>query len=238
MELMGKVALVTGGGRGIGRASAALLAQNGADVVVAARTGGDLENAAAEIRAFGRRALAVSTDVTARDQVIHLVNRTLAEFGRIDVVVNAAGLGILKSTPDLTEADLDAMLAVNVKGVFLVTQAAAAEMSKTGGGAVINIPGVLGRSAMAQAAGYCASKFAVVGMTRAMALDLKRAGIRFTLLHFGGVDSPFWDNIAMRVQRDKMLSVADAARAVLFAATQSGVGVINELTLQPESHQL
>lgn len=238
MELTGKVALVTGGGRGIGRAAAKMLAQNGADIVLASRTASELETVTADIRALGRRVVAVPTDVTVRSQVVGLVEKAVAELGRIDIVVNAAGIGILKSAMELTEDDLDQMLDLNVKGVFLVTQAAAAEMTKTGGGTVINIPGILGRSAMATAAGYCASKFAVTGMTRAMALDLKRAGIRFTLLHFGGVDSSFWDNISMRVQRDKMLSVDDAARAICFAASQTGVGVLNEMVLQPESHQI
>lgn len=238
MDFTGKVVLITGGGRGIGRAAALGFARHGADLSLAARTAADLESVATEVRALGRRVVAIPTDTTRREQVTAWVATTVAELGRIDVVVNAAGIGILKPFSDLTEDDLDRMLAVNVRGVFSVTQVAAAEMAKTGGGIVVNIPGILGRAAMMQAAGYCASKFAVTGMTRAMALDLKRSGIRFTLLHLGGVDSPFWDNIAMRVQRDKMLSVEDAANAILFAASQTGNGVLNELVLQPESHQM
>ncbi|MFQ3581124.1 MAG: SDR family oxidoreductase [Chloracidobacterium sp.] len=238
MDFTGKVVLITGGGRGIGRAAALGFARHGADLSLAARTAADLESVATEVRALGRRVVAIPTDTTRREQVTAWVATTVAELGRIDVVVNAAGIGILKPFSDLTEDDLDRMLAVNVRGVFSVTQVAAAEMAKTGGGIVVNIPGILGRAAMMQAAGYCASKFAVTGMTRAMALDLKRSGIRFTLLHLGGVDSPFWDNIAMRVQRDKMLSVEDAANTILFAASQTGNGVLNELVLQPESHQM
>ncbi len=239
MDLNGKVALVTGGGSGIGRASARLLAAQGADVVLAGRREAALEAVAEEIRAAGRRAMVVPTDVTVRDQVANLVSMVMDVYGRIDILLNAAGVGILKAASELTEADVDAMLSVNVKGVFLVTQAVAAEMAKNGGGIVINLPGTMGRTVMAQSAGYCASKFAVAGMTRAMALDYKRAGVRFTLLYLGGVDSPFWDSIAMRVQRDKMLTVDDAARAVLFAAGhQTGVGVLNEVILQPESHQV
>lgn len=238
MDFTGKVVLITGGGRGIGRAAAVAFARHGADVAVGSRTASDLAAVAAEIRGLGRRVVAVPTDTTRREQAAALIAATVAELGRIDIVVNAAGVGVLKPFQELTEDDLDRMLAVNVRGVFTVTQLAAAEMAKTGGGIVINIPGILGRTAMMQAAGYCASKFAVTGMTRAMALDLKRSGVRFTLLHFGGVDSSFWDGIAMRVQRDKMLSVEEAARAVLFAASHTGNGVLNELVLQPESHQM
>ena len=91
---------------------------------------------------------------------------------------------------------------------------------------------------MAQAAAYCASKYALTGMLKSLALEWKRAGVRVSLLHLGGVDTSFWDDIQMRVQRDRMLSAAAAARAVFFAATQEGEGVLNEIVLQPESHQL
>ena len=111
-------------------------------------------------------------------------------------------------------------------------------MEKQKFGHVIALPGILGRAPMAQAAAYCASKYALTGMLKSLALETKRAGVRFSLLHLGGVDSSFWDNITMRVQREKMLSVESAARAVFFAASQEGEGVLGELVLQPESHQL
>ena len=91
---------------------------------------------------------------------------------------------------------------------------------------------------MANAAGYCASKWGVVGLTKALATDLKRYGIRFSLLYLGGVDTPFWDGIDMRIQRDKMLTVDDAAQAIVYAVSQTGAAVVNELVLQPESHQV
>jgi NAD(P)-dependent dehydrogenase (short-subunit alcohol dehydrogenase family) len=91
---------------------------------------------------------------------------------------------------------------------------------------------------MAQSAAYCASKYALTGMLKSLALETKRAGVRFSLLHLGGVNTSFWDSITMRVQRERMLSVESAARAVFFAATQEGEGVLGELVLQPESHQM
>jgi short-subunit dehydrogenase len=91
---------------------------------------------------------------------------------------------------------------------------------------------------MAGAAGYCAAKYGVSGLVKAMALDLRRANVAFSLLYLGGVDSPFWETIAMRVQRDKMLTTEDAARAVLYAVGQARPGVVGEIVLQPESHQL
>jgi NAD(P)-dependent dehydrogenase (short-subunit alcohol dehydrogenase family) len=105
-------------------------------------------------------------------------------------------------------------------------------------GRVVLLPGVLGKAPMMQASAYCAAKYALTGMTKCLAQEYKRFGIRFSLMHFGGVDSTFWDNVTMKVQRDKMLSVKAASNAVFFAAAQEGEGVMAELVLMPENHQL
>ena len=237
--LSGKVAVITGAGRGIGRATALKMAQEGADLVLVSRTTSELETLAAEIKSSGGRVLALPADVTDPHQVSQVVQQAVAAMGHLDILVNAAGVGVIRPFLELSLADFDRMMAVNVRGVFLVMQAVAAQMVQQKRGLVVNLPGILGKTAMMNASDYCASKFAVTGMTRAAALDLKRHGVRFSLLHLGGVDSPFWDNIdGLRVQRDKMLTVEDAARAVLYAVTQPDMGVLTELTLQPESHQM
>lgn len=238
-KLNGKVALITGAGRGIGRASALEMAKAGADLVLVSRTAADLEFLEAELKSSDVRVLALPADVTNPTEVTRVVNEAVAAFAQIDILVNAAGVGVIRPFLELSLTDFDKMLDVNLRGTFLMTQAVAAQMVKQKHGLVINIPGILGKAAMMNASGYCASKYAVTGLTRAAALDLKRYGVRFSLLHLGGVDSPFWDYIeGMRVQRDKMLTVQDAARAVMYAATQPDMGVLSELTLQPESHQL
>ena len=237
--LSGKVAFVTGGSSGIGRATAQAFAEAGATVVVMARRAVQLGEAAETIGAVtGQFVLPVVGDVTQPRDVERAVETAIAECGQIDILVNAAGLGVLKPALDLAPSDFDCMIAVNLSGVFTVTQSVARHMATHRSGRVINLPGSMGRAVMANAAGYCASKWGVVGMTKAMALDLKRSGISFTLVYLGGVDSPFWDDIDMRVQRDKMLTVDDAARAIVYAASQPPHAVLNELVLQPESHQL
>ncbi len=237
--LSGKVVFMTGGSSGIGRAAAQLFAAAGATVVLVARRMDALIEAAETIsRATGQFVLPLAADVTRPDQVERAVAEALAECGRIDILVNAAGLGILKPAPALSQDDFDRMLDVNLRGVFTVTQAVTRQMQTQGGGLVINLPGSMGRAVMANAAGYCASKWGVVGLTKALAADLKRYGIKFSLLYLGGVDTPFWDSIDMRVQRDKLLTVQAAAEAVVYAAGQPGAAVLNELVLQPESHQL
>jgi len=239
MLLEGKVALITGAGRGIGRASAIKLAEEGADLVLASRTAEELDGLETELQSRGVQVLTVVTDVTKKEEVTRLVAQAIERMGKIDILLNSAGVGVIRPTLELSEEDFDRMMATNVKGTFLMSQAVGAKMAEAKKGIIINLPGILGKTAMMNASGYCASKWAVTGMTKAMALDLKRQGVRFTLLHLGGVDSPFWDKIdGMRVQRDKMLTVNDAARAVLYAVTQSDNGVLGEIILQPESHQL
>ncbi len=238
MRLAQQVAIITGASGGIGQATARALAAEGASLVLTARRGEVLHDLTEALLAEGHEALAVVADVTDAAQVAEVVRQTQEAFGRIDLLVNAAGIGILKPFLDLTEGDLDQMWAVNCKGTFLMSQAAARVMATQKRGTIINVVGVLGRAPMANSAGYAASKYAVNGLSKVLAQDLRRMGIRTTALYLGGVDSPFWDAIDMRVQRDKMLSVTDAANAVVYAATQPDAIVLNELVLQPESHQL
>ncbi|AGY57075.1 SDR family oxidoreductase [Gloeobacter kilaueensis] len=234
-----RVVLITGASGGIGSAVARRLAREGASLVLAGRTQQKLDELAAECEGAGSpKAVAVATDVTLKAQVEALFARASATFAQIDVVLNAAGLGILKAIQHLSEEDLDRQLAVNLKGTFLSCQAAVPIMSQQpAGGHIFNIPGILGQYPMATAAAYCASKYAVVGLTKSMALDLKRANVRFTLLYLGGLNTPFWDNAGMRVQRDKMLSAETAADAVAFALAVPAPGVPNEIVIQPDSHQ-
>jgi len=167
-----------------------------------------------------------------------LVSESIEKFGSIDYLVHAAGKGVLKPFGELTAEDLEALLTANVKTAFNVLQGVLPQMAAQKFGRVIAIPGILGKAPMMQASAYCAAKYALTGMVKCLAQEYKRFGIRFSLMHFGGVDSDFWNDIAMKVQRDKMLSIEAAADAVFFAATQAGEGVMAEIVLMPENHQL
>ncbi len=234
-----KVILITGASSGIGRAVAMKLAHKGAKLALAARNYPALTEVVDEAKRLGAQAMAVPTDVSKKSDVADMVSEVLSTYGRIDGLVNCAGAGIIKPIEHLTEDDMDAMYAVNTKGVMLVTQAVGAEMLKTGGGKVVTTGGTMGRFVMRGSVAYSASKWAAVGALKAMATEWQRNGIGFSLLYLGGVNSPFWDNesIQIKVQRDKMLSVDDAANAVVYALEASAQGVLNEIVLQPESHQ-
>ncbi len=215
-----------------------LLAQAGAHLVLAARREDPLRTLAEKAGALGAAsAFGIPTDVTDYAQVEALVNQTLQRHSRIDVVINLAGAGILKPVQQITPAELEVMLAVNLKGSFYTSQLAANAMRQQKSGHILNFPGILGRHPMAMASAYCAAKFGVVGFTKCMADELKRFGVRFTLFYFGGIDSPFWDPISLKVQRDKMLSPVTAAEAIHFVLTLPANAVPNEVVLQPESHQ-
>jgi NAD(P)-dependent dehydrogenase (short-subunit alcohol dehydrogenase family) len=239
VALTDKVVLIVGAGRGIGRASALLFAEAGASLALASRNESELAELEFEIeRRHATPVLSVPTDATDAAAVARLVEACVQRFGRIDTLVYTAGEGVLKPFAETTEDEFERLLGVNVRGAFLLCKAIVPLMERQRGGHVVALPGILGRAPMAQAAAYCASKYALTGMLKSLALETKRAGVRFSLLHLGGVDSSFWDTITMRVQREKMLTVEAAARAVFFAASQEGEGVVGELILQPESHQL
>jgi NAD(P)-dependent dehydrogenase (short-subunit alcohol dehydrogenase family) len=239
-RLKGAVALVTGASRGIGRATAIALIERGANVVLASRHERDLAELADDLLCAGGVADVIPADVTVSGDVDSMVNRVLERYGRIDLLVHGAGAGLLKPVLEITEAEFDDLIALNLKGAFLTMRRTAAAMAAHGGGTIVAIPGVLGRAPMAMASAYCASKFGLVGLVKAMAVDLKRSNVRFSLLFLGGVDTSFWDSeaIAMKVQREKMLSPETAARACLFAAEQAVPGIVGEIVIQPENHQL
>lgn len=231
--MQNKVVVIVGASGGIGSALANKLAAVGAKLVLAARDSSRLEALAQELPG---EVLIIPTDITDTQQVENLIQKTVAEFGQIDVLVNAAGVGILKPYNSVEPADLDKMLDVNLKGSFYTTQAAAEEMQKRKSGHICNVIGILGKHSMPMASAYCASKFGVVGFSKCLAEELKRFGVKFTLFYFGGVDSPFWDNVSLKVDRKKMLSTETAANAIFFALSAEPQAVPLEINIQPDSH--
>lgn len=205
MSLKGKVAIVTGAARGIGKGIAVGLAKAGANVVVSdlggstrqwsyrLADGDELVLAAKEIEARGVRSLAVPCDVTFANQVEQLFDVTTAEFGRVDIVVNNAGIVHFGPVAEFEEETWERLFDVNVKGVFLVSRAAIPHLAKTAG-SIINIASVAGKRGYANGAAYCGTKFAVVGITQAMAAELGPQGIRVNAICPGILATAMWND--------------------------------------------
>jgi NAD(P)-dependent dehydrogenase (short-subunit alcohol dehydrogenase family) len=178
-SLAGRTAIVTGGSRGIGRAIAERLAVAGAQVVIAARSLTDAERAASEIARSGGETTAIACDVRDGGDVRRLVEQTMRRYGAIDVVVNNAGISPIRAEPqEIEEADWDAILDTNLKGAFLLSSAAVPDMIARGRGVIINIASIAGNMPIPLESAYCASKAGLIGLTRALAYDWARYGIR------------------------------------------------------------
>jgi short-subunit dehydrogenase len=240
-KLSGKSVLLTGATGGIGQAVALPLAQAGARLTLSGRSAAKLEALAQQLEdATGRRPQTVSADLSRAPQVEKLVEASAGEDG-LDIVINAAGVGLVKPLESTTPEEMTVTLAANLYGAMLLSQAAVTVMAPKKSGHILHVVGILGKAPMAQASVYCASKYGLTGFLQALRAEVsRRHSIKVTGLYLGGVDTPFYDNpaIEMKVQREKMLSASDAAEAILYALTQPAHLVLGELTLQPESHQL
>ena len=191
-DLTGKVAVVTGARRGIGRGIALKLAEAGADVVVSDISFEDCQKVVGEIEALGKKGLAVKCDVTQKSEVEEMVAQTVKELGKVDILVNNAGIYAPKPFLELTEEEWDRTVDIDLKGQFLCAQAAAKEMAKNKWGRIINIAsiasGQVGAGVLASAH-YCAAKGGVTGMTEALALELAPMGIRVNAVGPGAIDT-------------------------------------------------
>jgi len=212
LRLAGKIALVTGGGQGIGRAIALRLAEDGADVAVADLNLESAQNVAREIEHAGRRALAVQADVRKIDMVRKMVSDVVEHFGTIDILVNNAGVGLFNPIFEIDEREMDLQYEVNVKGLFFAMQAAAEHMVKKGSGKIVNLASQAGRRGEAYALSYCMSKAAVISMTQSAALALAPHQINVNAVAPGVVDTPFWVEVDKKFAKILNLPVGEHKR--------------------------
>lgn len=211
-QLEGKIALITGGASGIGLATAQLFAQNGASVVIADV---NREAGAVAVKNLGDRAIFEAVDVTRSADCEQLVERTLREFGKVDILFNNAGIIRRASVIDLSEEDWDRVMDVNVKSIFLLSRLVVPTMAKAGGGVIINMASGWGVSGGARAAAYCASKGAVVLLTKAMAIDHGPQNIRVNCICPGDTDTNMLRHEAKQLQEPEDQFLLDAARRPL-----------------------
>ncbi len=234
-KLNGKKIVVAGASGGIGNQLVKLLVQSGAEVFITGRNENKLMALAEKLSIPSSHVVAV--DLGSASQMEGLASAVLTNLGTPDILINAAGIGIIKPLEQLSIDDFNQSLQSNLVGTFLFVKSFLPAMKEVKKGLIINIPGVLGKVPMAGAAAYSASKYGIVGMMQSIREELKRTEIRITNLFLGGVDSPFWDNIDLKVQKEKMIREEEAARSIWFLCQQPASGVVSEMVLQPFNHQ-
>lgn len=233
--LKGKYVLITGATGGIGAATAKLIASSGAIVFLTGRNQQKIAALAAELNLPESRWLAA--DLTRPEEIEKLRNRYAAAMPGIDILINASGAGLIKPVEQTGAEEFMQVLQANLLVPFLLVKAFLPALKEQKRGLILNIPGVLGKVPMAGAAAYAASKYGLTGMMQSIREELKRTEIRITNLFMGGVDTGFWDNLDLRVQREKMIRPEEAARSIWFLCQQPLSGVVSEMVLQPFNHQ-
>lgn len=240
-KLTGKVALITGASSGIGRASALVLAQAGANLVITARRQDRLQELAAAVQKAGGLSVIIVGDASAEETAQRCVNTAIQTFGSLDVLINNVGIGNYKNLVDTSAAEYDEMMAANVRSTFLFTRHAVPQMIKQASGTILMISSMAGKYGFPGEAVYCATKFAQVGFAQALDKELRPHGIKVGVICPGGVKTEFAlgkGRTEQAVASSGMLEPEDVASAVLLACTQSPGARIIELQMRTMNESL
>jgi len=219
VKLLDKVAIVTGGGRGIGRAISLMFAREGADLSLAARSTDLMEEVAREIRALERRAIINTADITKVEQVESMVKHTYEEFGRIDILVNNSGIaGPTAYVHEMTPEEWDETFNVNLRGAFLCCRAVVPIMIEQGGGKIINIASMTGKRPLPMRTPYCATKMGLIGFTRSLASELGKFNINVNAICPGAVEGPRIEMVIRNAAIAEKLTEEDVRKRFLSAS--------------------
>lgn len=231
--LAGKIAIVTGAGRGIGRATALLLGQSGARVVLASRSEFELSAVSEEITKQDGEALAVSTDLTRDDEMKRLVNRALEHWGSVDYLINNAGWGRTAPVIKAKVEDWDRTLQVNLRAPMILSQLVLPTLIEKGEGAIINIGSISARAGQANTAAYSASKSGLISFTESLYEEVREYGIKVAVILPGFVDTALIPP-TRRLDRSKMIRPEDIAQTVFFVLTCSPNCCPVEIAVRPQ----
>jgi len=231
MKLKDQVGIITGGGRGIGRAIALTFAKEGVNIAVVARTDPEIEGVAKEIRELGVNAIAIKTDVSNEDQVEAMVQKVMDEFGRIDLLVNNAGVAEHAHVQDIKTNVWDLTMNVNLRGVMLCTRAVYRNMLDQESGYIINISSGSGKHGSARYGTYSTSKFGVIGFTESLAAEGRQYGIKASVICPGPVATRMRASNHAGEDPLKLMQPQDIADVALFLVTQPKRAYIGEVVV-------
>ncbi len=230
MELKNAIAIITGASKGIGRAIALTLSKEGVNIVLASRNPELLSMTQKDITESGGKAISIPTDVTSENSVQNLIFETQKRFGRIDILINNAGVGVFSNVVDLKLEEYESMMNVNVKGVFLCSRAVLPGMMKQRRGEIINIASLAGKNSFAGGSVYSATKWGLIGFARSLMLEVREYNIRVVTISPGSVNTGFSSK-----ERDEpqIIQPEDVAETVLFALTMPNRVNVSEIDIRP-----
>jgi 3-oxoacyl-[acyl-carrier protein] reductase len=233
MELKNAVALVTGASRGIGKAIAEALATSGARLVLSALTVKTLEETASALRAKGAEVVTVAGDVGEEADAAAMVNAAVERFGRLDVLVNNAGLGAAGPLVETDPATFDRVFRTNVRGPYLLMRAAIPVMKKQGGGTIVNLASLAGVNPVPNRAAYAATKWAVIGLSRSVLQEVRKSNIRVIVLEPGSTLTDFGHDPKKMAQAEKLVRPEDVADILIGALRLPDRATVSEIEIRP-----
>lgn len=236
MDLRNKIALVTGASKGIGRATALALAKEGTNLVIASRTITDLQSLAREIGNLGRKAMPVEADVSRESHIKELVKAVVNKFNGIDILINNAGIGRFGRVEEFSTQDWDDMFDVNLRGMFICTREALPYLKSKKESFVVNIASLAGKNYFERAAGYAATKWGVLALSKCLMLEERNAGVRVLAICPGSVDTHFFNHPSLpKPNREKILKPEDVAQTIVEAIKLPQHAMISEIEIRPTS---
>ena len=236
MKLKNKICVITGAGKGIGRATAELFLREGAKLVLVSRTKSDLDNFSKKFSKYKKKFLCITADVSKEVAIKSIIQKTINKFHAVDILINNAGFGIFAELVKSKTKDFDDMYYTNVRAVYLLTKGFLPYMIKKNSGTIINISSMAGKQGFATGTGYCATKHSVMGFSRALLLEVRKFNIRVIAICPGSVDTQFFrkeSHTTLSSSKDTILKAQDIAEACLFASTLPQNAMVSELEIRP-----
>lgn len=236
MKLQNKIAVITGAGKGIGKATAELFLKEGAKVVLTSRNKSDLELLIAENKSYKDNISVIAGDISKEETINKVIDETIGNHGRIDILVNNAGFGIFDNLVDSKLEDFDSVFNTNVRSLYLITKGFLPHMIKEQSGTIINIASVAGKQGFATGSIYCASKHAVMGLSRALMLEVRQYNIRVCAVCPGSVATEFFradSQTSLSSRKESVLQAEDIAETILLAASLPENATLHEIEVRP-----
>jgi len=240
LKLQNKIAVITGAGKGIGRAAADLFLKEGAIIVLNSRTKADLDSFKKEHADLKDRITCITGDISKEPVINKVIKETIKKYKRIDILINNAGFGIFNEMVKTTNKEYDDMFNTNVRALYLITRGFLPYMIKQNEGTIINISSISGKQGFATGTIYCATKHAVMGLTRALFLEVRKYNIRVTAICPGSVDTDFFNresHTSQNLKKQTMLTSEDIAESCLYAAALPPNAAVSEIEIRPANPQ-